>query len=387
MLDSAVAALKARRFSMALERAMSDLGLSLGPISSAGVTRYTGTVDGFEVAVCVGPPRPGERDGIMVTGGLPAHFDLTPREPASAYLLAQRPWTGQTGDPEFDRRVAVGGSLEAALPRLGHRTRRAAVAAVTLGASLVGGRVHRPLSGSEGDSGEIATAVRDTVELAALLTAPGEAVDHLVQGALRDPAPGIRARCVASLLRHYPDDPEVAAAVGSCLEDPDELVRLAAAGGAGARHADTDLLALAIEVLARPSGADQMELQIEAVRALGMLGGAEAESRLGAALRDLPEPELRVAAARALGATGSIAAIPVLRAALARRAYDWPFRAAVLRAVAAIQQRAVGAAPGQLALAEGAAGEVALVEWEDRGALTLAADDTAAVDSAPTPDG
>jgi hypothetical protein len=76
---------------------------------------------------------------------------------------------------------------------------------------------------------------------------------------------------------------------------------------------------------------------------------------------------VRVAAARALGQVGTIAAVLPLKE---REAQDRAVRAAARQAIAEIQSRARGAAPGQLSLAGGESGRLSLASGEE-GRLSL----------------
>jgi HEAT repeat protein len=159
----------------------------------------------------------------------------------------------------------------------------------------------------------------------------------------------------------------------------------------------------AVPCLAKVLGAEMGEIGVVAARALGATGAAAAEGPLvevlaggagewpGSATRvpgatgdEVPERplaaglaaagvELQVAAARALGRVGSVSAVPALRDA-AERSRDHELRRAVRQAVAEIQSRLRGAAPGQLSLAEaeGGAGRLSLVEEDVEGRVSLA---------------
>jgi aminopeptidase N len=78
--------------------------------------------------------------------------------------------------------------------------------------------------------------------------------------------------------------------------------------------------------------------RLEAIRALGALGGEEAVAALGRALRDDPFYDIRKEAARALGQTPKDPALAPLRAALADA--DSRVRAAVVESLAAFSEHA-----------------------------------------------
>jgi HEAT repeat protein len=124
-------------------------------------------------------------------------------------------------------------------------------------------------------------------------------------------------------------------------------------------------------VLAAEAG----ELAVAAAQALAATGSATAQAPLLAALAEAPPP-VRTAAAAALGAVGDVAAVAPLRAAAAGADADGALRRAVRQAVAEIQSRLSGAAPGQLSLAgdADAAGRLSLADTNESvvGRLSLA---------------
>lgn len=169
----------------------------------------------------------------------------------------------------------------------------------------------------------------------------------------------------------------------------------------------------AVAGLARVLAAEEGEIGVAAARALGATGAAAAEGPLVAALTggagewpgsatrapgatgdDIPERplaaalaaetvELQVAAARALGRVGSVSAVPALRDA-GEHDRDRKLKRAVRQAVAEIQARVPGAAPGQLSLAgaEGGTGRLSLADEDAEGRMSLA-DSEGAAPAAP----
>ena len=97
---------------------------------------------------------------------------------------------------------------------------------------------------------------------------------------------------------------------------------------------------------------------------------AEAESLAIEALRS-DAPPVRTAGARALGRLGTVGAVAALHEAMNRG--ELP-RGAGRQAIAGIQSRLAGAAPGQLSLAGGEAGALSLADGEP-GRLSLADDE------------
>jgi hypothetical protein len=93
------------------------------------------------------------------------------------------------------------------------------------------------------------------------------------------------------------------------------------------------------------------------------------------------DAEVAVAAARALGRAGTVASVPPLREAMQRRG---ELRSAARQAIAGIQARLTGAAPGQLSLARGDAGALSLADGAgEPGRLSLAEEAEEAARSAP----
>ncbi len=255
---------------------------------------------------------------------------------------------------------------------------------------------------------------------------PLDVKSRLLHNARRHPKPAVRLYNLLALIREYPDDPDTLKVLrGACI-DPISKVRVRAAielgdeaRGVLLRIAEIssddascalavshlgstlplerarDILARALrkgffqmaraclevlskspdpeafqvltEVLAREKG----ELAAAAARTLGATGSPAAEPPLLLALQR-EETDLRVAAANALGRIGSAVAVLPLREA-AESADDPDLLQAACQAIAEIQSRIEGAAPGQLSLAEDEAGQLSLAEFQ-AGQLSLATD-------------
>jgi hypothetical protein len=134
------------------------------------------------------------------------------------------------------------------------------------------------------------------------------------------------------------------------------------------RSGDTAGVATLAKVLALESG----ELGVAAAQALGALGKPAAQPALVDALSS-EAPAVRAAAAAALGRVGDVASVLPLRQAPVRYPADGALKRAVRQAVAEIQSRLAGAAPGQLSLvAESAeAGRLSLADSDASGRLSL----------------
>jgi hypothetical protein len=83
---------------------------------------------------------------------------------------------------------------------------------------------------------------------------------------------------------------------------------------------------------------------------------------------------VRIFVAEALGRGGAIAAVPALRAAMRSSASGIVFQRVARQAIAAIQARATGASPGQVALAEAESGQISLASDAEAGHVALAAE-------------
>jgi len=276
--------------------------------------------------------------------------------------------------------------------------------------------------------GETATTLAKLIPillaLARRLDRPKDLPERIAANAVDDPVVGVRLANYRMLLQQQADASKVRNTLLTGLRDPSEEIRLTAAVSLG-REGYQALLALARDAsdarAAQAIAALGQQLSLEQARgilddalfkrrhasaracleALGHIGGSGAITRLSQAL-DLKPDELAqaaavalaatrdpaaeqplvaalargpsrliVAAAEALGQLGSIGAVLPLEQAGARHWLDVGVRRAVRQAIALIQSRARGAAPGQLSLAGGEIGRVSLADDEDkRGSLS-----------------
>ena len=178
------------------------------------------------------------------------------------------------------------------------------------------------------------------------------------------------ARAVAALAGDLSAD-EASALLRSALRTRREASALACLRVLGRRGGPAAVKAVA-KVLAVETGLRRLPrraLATAAAKALGDTRDPSAEAPLLAALGS-PSTIVRVAVAQALGRVGTTAAVLPLKELEAR---DASCRAAARQAVAEIQSRLTGAAPGQLSLAAGESGQLSLAEGE-RGELSLAGD-------------
>ena len=252
---------------------------------------------------------------------------------------------------------------------------------------------------------------------------PLEAKSLLLHKARRDPDPEVRLYNLLVLIREHPGDPDTLAVLrGACI-DPISKVRVRAAIELGDEGRDVvlriaerssddascalavshlgstlplervrDILARALrrgflqmtraclevlgksrdpaafDVLAEVLTREKGELAAAAAETLGATGSPAAEPALLLALQR-EEMDLRMAAANALGRIGSAVAVLPLREA-AESVDDPDFGRTTRRAIAEIQSRLEGAAPGQLSLAGTEAGQLSLAA--EAGQLSLA---------------
>jgi HEAT repeat protein len=267
-------------------------------------------------------------------------------------------------------------------------------------------------------------ALRGLLEAARRLSPPEDLPARLRDNLAREPVALVRLRTVITLIGEHPGLPPTEEALRAAVRDPDDEIRLQAATALGAegrevlldlassvtaddsrsaravralgqglpRHREKDLLQRAlrgrrletaracletlggradteaVDALAAVMATEEDELAAAAAKALGETGLPAAEGPLLAAL-DRGLPELRVAAARGLGKTGTVRAVPSLRK-FSDVAGDGDLRTAARQAVAEIQSRASGAAPGQLSLAQAEAGQLSLAA-DHAGRLSL----------------
>jgi HEAT repeat protein len=271
----------------------------------------------------------------------------------------------------------------------------------------------------------LAGALRALLDLARRLVHPEDVPARLARNAGSDAEWGVRLRCLLLLVHAYPNDPAAREALRAARGDASEAIRLSAALALGdegrgllleiatAERSDDGRAAQAlralgqhlpralvletlghalrrrrpwsaqaciawlgrfgggdaVEPLARVLAMEQGELAAPAARALGETRLAAAEAPLIRALRDA-EAHVRLAAVHALSGLGSASAVAPLREAAERYAQDGELKAAARKAVAAIQSRLTGT-PGQLSLADGEAGRLALADEDAAGRLTL----------------
>lgn len=333
-----------------------------------------------------------------------------------------------TGDPAFDGLIAVGGRVGAVRALLPAPARHA-IATLARGAAvrLRKGEFAYEIFERVTNANRLTALIHSARTALRTLPHLSDVSAALAEAAHSDPVSGVRARCLATLLSEEPDHPRTSGALDAALADPSDSVRVVAATALGERgvpvlreiamreEGDEEPSARAITLLGRhlpveqtlaildsALGRKRLAVAAAAIESLGRSGDAAAFPRLLAvlhgddtglaviaadalgdaaspatelaliqALASSSNPPLQRAITRALGRAGSIAAIAHLRAMLASGECHSSLVPTVQQAIAAIQARLPDASPGQVSLAEGEAGQVALADESDSGRLSI----------------
>jgi HEAT repeats len=316
----------------------------------------------------------------------------------------------EIGVPVFDDEVYVQGDLPLALAVLDAKTRRQ-VAALLQGSLAIEGReqpvevdaalnngilvVHMPEQAPDGE--RLAGVLAAALAIARRLMAPPDIPQRIAENLRREPKEAVKLQCLQLLDRDFPDHPATREALLAALQDRGDEVRLWAARRLGEEGRET-LLALATNpgtpdacaaqavaalgprLPAAPAEAalrraltwKRHETARACLETLGRLRHAEAEGLMIEALGSAGFG-VAVAACRALGRAGTAAAVPPLREAAETSPHSELGQAAH-KAIAEIQARLIGAARGQLTLADGEAGALSLAGSEP-GQLSFAGDE------------
>ena len=380
--------------------------------------RYRGEIDGFIVQVqdSGGDPadtKPWAGHGttamrilVEAPGGWPHNVQLHRR------TTDKNDDGWPTGDPEFDARIRVNGSETHALALLDQRTRRAALALVgEYGGALDSGTLYCDVGPADADMVTLVARFRRIVDLAAHLAAAEDPPTRLRGNSHEDPLASVRLRNLTVLVEHLAAHPMTELACRAALDDRDHEVRLRAATALGP-GGHTALMALALgdatpETVAAEAAAQALRRLPEAAAreffdrliaqspapVLVAAMGALAERRLADAapaaipLLHAPTHQVRIAAVGTLGVIATTAAIEALHTAAASHPFDLELHRVVNAAIATIQSRAQGAAPGQLSLAVSGTGQVSLAGSNvAEGQLTIASPDTGGATTDTSPD-
>jgi HEAT repeat protein len=409
------------------------LGVGGDAVREAGLTtpRFVATIDGFSVTVAAAARRSGdvgERIEVDGLGRISNRVELRVEDLGTEAQKAFRGPDVETGDTEFDRGVLVWGHPVLLSALLDAETRRRVRWFVESGGRVRGGAIVRAVDREIADPDGLVELVRETLALAGRLVDPADPVTRLAANAASDPLAEVRLRNLERLVERFPGRPETGTALHDALRDVDTRVRVWAASRLGEEgravllehaHAgcpDDEVVVTAVRGLgpelpvegaldlldhARDDG--RVVVEAAAIEALGRLGHPAARARLVGLLRSdagrfaaaeaaralaaagdpAVEPHflaalargdagLREVAVEALGRLGTVAAVAPLRTVAAAHPFDLALRRAVEAAIAAIQERATGAAPGQLALAGGEAGALTLSGGAAAGQVALA---------------
>ncbi|HVO12035.1 MAG TPA: HEAT repeat domain-containing protein [Vicinamibacteria bacterium] len=304
----------------------------------------------------------------------------------------------EIGDATFDRECFVQGPPTLALAVLDRATRRT-LAGVLGGYLPVGGteiEVRASLDDGvlsvdlrdypfERAAARVAAAVPVVLALARRLVPPPDLAGRLAENLRTEPEPGVRLQIVVLLAREFRDHPATHSALVAACSDPSLEVRLRAATALGQEGLDT-LLALASREDAEDSCSaravaalgvrlerPRLAATLEQARVTGrthtacacleLLAARVHEDNEGLLVRALSDEQVsvRLAAARGLGRIGTASAVaPLLEAEGA----GGGLRGVARQAIAEIQARLKGAAPGQLSLSAGEAGTLSLADDE-----------------------
>jgi len=321
----------------------------------------------------------------------------------------------EIGDARFDRECFIEGPPAVILAVLDHSTRRAL-------SGVLGGYVQAEGSETEVrarlEDGVLSVDIREypfeepgarvtsvlprVLDLARRLVPPADLADRLAKNLRTEPEPGVRLQIVLVLAREFVGHPATRLSLAGACHDPSAEVRLRAATALGEDGRDT-LLALvsqeaaddscrarAIAALGVHFARPTLVAALQQARAAGrtltacacleLLATSLHEDNEGLLVEALSDSQtaVRLAAARALARIGTTAAVaPLLEAESA----GGELRGAARQAIAEIQARLKGAAPGQLSLAVAEAGTLALA-GDDLGRVSLVEDD---VDTVPEP--
>ena len=248
------------------------------------------------------------------------------------------------GGLHTDLRAQKAGAEVALLPLLDEKTRLAVANVAGLQARFVDGAAEFEVADGAGTEG-LVLAIKAALNIVRSLPSPEDAVAGMAAIARSDPSPELRRHYVTCLARYHPHHPQAREALREALQSADARTRIETARALGARL---------MRALVETTGiADPL-----------------AEPSLVAALTS-DDPDISIFAAETLGRIGTTEAIAPLHAAMLNSAKRFVFQSTAAKAIAAIQARATNASPGQLSLAEGEGGRVALASDDRAGAVAI----------------
>lgn len=348
----------------------------------------------------------------------------------------------ETGDPAFDDVFYIGGSpadvhagLDAGLRQrlLALHEELKDVASIRIARGRLCADV--PQKPYEDSRPTLTAVLKRLLETAQQLPERVDVVERLALHARREREPAVRLNNLQLLIREFPARALTRNALQAACEDPSAAVRVHAACALGDERRDVlfaiaedesadDLSAAtavdalgdrlappralavlegvlrtrrfatarscierlrraafreAVPCLTRATALDH-EIAVDAVLALVAAGGASVEPFLIKILKRDASP-LRVAAAEALATAGTAEAVVALQEAAEWDVTDTELVRAARQAIVAIQERLVGASPGQLSMAADHAGQLSLPAAQD-GSVSLSSAEVAPVPSA-----
>jgi HEAT repeat protein len=400
----------------AWQEAARSCGLQIEEADSAGNPRVKARAGPFEVRIEMGGEK-GRLAHLLVLGPAPPDFYNMKVRPESTYRSAREI---EIGDPSFDSTFSIEGPTRLVLALLDAETRRLLFRVHAEGRlDLSWGELR-----SETTDEQVAAVLPLLLDIRKRFTPTNEVRQRLAANAIQDPESGVRLQNLLVLIRELPGDPGTAEVLRKACSDRNPEIRLRAAKALGAEgrgvllevaeNPEYDAVsaeavsalegklpferaavildralsrsrlqtaraclkaigrggdAAAVDLLVKVMSTEKGDLAAGAAQALEAIGSPTAEPALIQALqRD--QPGLRVAAANALRRVGSVAAVLPLKE-LADRFLLGEIRKAARQAIAEIQSRLQGAAPGQLSIAGAEAGQLSLAQGE-AGQLSLA---------------
>lgn len=334
----------------------------------------------------------------------------------------------EVGEPGFDQAFYVQGDTGHVLAVLDAATRRE-IDRLAGQAGLVIAFDKFSAGLGSADEPTLPALLPRIFDLAKRLAEEVDVVARLATNATTDPIAGVRLRNVVVLACDHARDPEAHEALRTASLDVVPEIRLRAAIGLGDEGfpvleqlaADTEIpdecsayavaaiegrlpgepllhtlhaslrarrietAAACIAALAMNPSEDALtafrkilsiehgRLAVAAAQALGARESAPAEEALRSVLAGDSGPDVRLAATDSLGRIGTVASVPTLGGCGRRFSGERALQRAVRQAIAEIQSRRVGAARGQLSLANPTAGGLTLIEGS--GQLSLVGDE------------
>jgi HEAT repeat protein len=411
-----------------------ELGLELLDSAPESGVSLRGRLEEAELSVACGP-RPPESWTTTISASLdmPLLKEIRLRSrwrPKAATLYdSEHPGSSpvESGDSDFDSLIEVDGNSSLVHALLVHPVRRTLTSLARRGTvRLQEGCLAYQLLERLWSSGSLIALVREVLHATTGFPAVVGIPAALALVARTDPVPGVRARCLTALLAEHSGHPDAASALEAALTDPSDAVRVVAATALGERgvpvlreiatrpDSEESPVARSITLLGRRLSTTETLAILDAalkrkrpivataaIDALGRTGDAAACERLSGvllarddglavatanALGEVPSvaaeqallsgltarsPDVRHAVVLALAKVGTLETIPRLKTMLEITGRNLDLASALRQAIAAIQARLPGAAPGQVSLAEDDSGRLSLASGTSAGQVTI----------------